>query len=119
MEKIKVLTDQCIGCGACVGIDPEHFDFNEDGLSHVISEENLESEALKDAIDSCPVGIISLEESAEEFDSEKNLEECAENHDAESTMGKNEPEDETDSSNMEDIETPSKIKKEDVVDEEI
>ena len=119
MKKIKVLTDQCIGCGACVGIDPEHFDFNEDGLSHVISEENLESEALKDAIDSCPVGIISLEESAEEFDSEKNLEECAENHDAESTMGKNEPEDETDSSNMEDIETPSKIKKEDVVDEEI
>ena len=106
MEKIKVLTDQCIGCGACVGIDPEHFDFNEDGLSHVISEENLESEALKDAIDSCPVGIISLEESTEEFNSENALEE-------------NVLEDETDSSELEDIETPSTIKNEDVVDEEI
>ena len=106
MEKIKVLTDQCIGCGACVGIDPEHFDFNEDGLSHVISEENLESEALKDAIDSCPVGIISLEESTEEFNSENALEE-------------NVPEDETDESEFEDIETPSTIKNEDVVDEEI
>ena len=106
MEKIKVLTDQCIGCGACVGIDPEHFDFNEDGLSHVISEENLESEALKDAIDSCPVGIISLEESTEEFNSENALEE-------------NVPEDETDESEFEDIETPSTIKNEDVVSEEI
>lgn len=106
MEKIKVLTDQCIGCGACVGIDPEHFDFNEDGLSHVISEENLESEALKDAIDSCPVGIISLEESTEEFNSENAFEE-------------NELEDETDESELEDIETPSTIKNEDVVDEEI
>ena len=106
MEKIKVLTDQCIGCGACVGIDPEHFDFNEDGLSHVISEENLESEALKDAIDSCPVGIISLEESTEEFNSENALEE-------------NELEDATDLSESEDIETPSTIKNEDVVDEEI
>lgn len=106
MEKIKVLTDQCIGCGACVGIDPEHFDFNEDGLSHVISEENLESEALKDAIDSCPVGIISLEESTEEFNSENALEE-------------NVLEDETDSSELEDIETSSTIKNEDVVDEEI
>ena len=106
MEKIKVLTEQCIGCGACVGIDPEHFDFNEDGLSHVISEENLESEALKDAIDSCPVGIISLEESTEEFNSENALEE-------------NVPEDETDESEFEDIETPSTIKNEDVVDEEI
>ena len=77
MEKIKVLTDQCIGCGACVGIDPEHFDFNEDGLSHVISEENLESEALKDAIDSCPVGIISLEENELEGESDESKPEDA------------------------------------------
>ena len=89
MKKITVLTDQCIGCGACVGVDPEHFGFNEGGLSHVISEENLESEALKDAIDSCPVGIISLEENTEEFNSENSLEE-------------NELEDESDESEPED-----------------
>ena len=75
MKKIKVLTDQCIGCGACVGIDPEHFDFNEDGLSHVISEENVDSEALKEAIESCPVGIISLEETNEDIPIENQDEE--------------------------------------------
>ncbi len=63
MKKIEVLTDDCIGCGACVGIDPEHFEFNIDGYSIVKSEENLDSEALIDAIEACPIGIISFTKS--------------------------------------------------------
>ena len=66
MKKLIVNTEGCIGCGACVGIDPEHFDFNEEGLSHVISEENLDSSAIQDAIAACPVQVISLEEVQEE-----------------------------------------------------
>ena len=62
MKKIKVLTENCIGCGACVGIDPEHFTFNDEGYSIPKSNENLDSEALMNAIESCPVGIISFEE---------------------------------------------------------
>ena len=71
MKKITVLTDQCIGCGACVGVDPEHFGFNEDGFSHVISEENLESKNLQEAIDACPIGIISVEETSVETSQEE------------------------------------------------
>ena len=59
MEKIKVNEEQCIGCGACVAIDSEHFDFNDNGLSSVISNENLESANLQSAIESCPTGAIS------------------------------------------------------------
>ncbi len=62
MKKIKVLTENCIGCGACVGIDPEHFTFNDEGYSIPKSNDNLDSEALMNAIESCPVGIISFEE---------------------------------------------------------
>ncbi len=62
MEKIYVNKDACIGCGACVAIDPEHFDFDDDGLSHAISNDNIESEDLKSAISSCPVGAISVSE---------------------------------------------------------
>ena len=58
MEKIKVNEEQCIGCGACVAIDSEHFDFNDNGLSSVISNENLESANLQSAIESCPTGAI-------------------------------------------------------------
>ena len=63
--KQVVVHDGCIGCGACQGNDPEHFEITDEGLSQVISQENLESEALKSAIDSCPVGVISLEEKEE------------------------------------------------------
>lgn len=62
MKKIKVDTDNCIGCGACVGIDPKHFAFNDEGYSTPISNEDLDSEALMNAIEACPVGIISFEE---------------------------------------------------------
>ena len=62
MKKIIVDDEKCIGCGACVAIDSEHFDFNEDGLSETISQENLESENLQNAISSCPVNAIKITE---------------------------------------------------------
>lgn len=62
MKKI-VVDEKCIGCGACIAIDPSHFDFdNELGTSKVISQENIEEESVKEAIDACPVGAISIME---------------------------------------------------------
>ena len=57
---LKVNQEACIGCGACVALDPEHFAFNDEGLSTPISQENLESETLHNAMDSCPTGAISF-----------------------------------------------------------
>lgn len=65
MKKIILKTESCIGCGACVAVDSEHFEFSDEGFSFVKSQENLESPALSDAIDACPVAIISLEENNE------------------------------------------------------
>lgn len=62
MNKIYVDESKCIGCGACVGNDPEHFDFGDNGKSVVISQENLESDALHMAIDCCPTSAISMVE---------------------------------------------------------
>ena len=53
---IKVDETKCIGCGACVSIAPENFDFNEAGLSKVVKDET--NETVKQAIDACPVGAI-------------------------------------------------------------
>lgn len=74
MKKIIVNTDGCIGCGACVAIDPDHFDFNDDGLSVVTNQDNLESEELLNAIESCPVAVITVEEVAEDKNSNANTE---------------------------------------------
>ena len=54
---IKV-NETCIGCGACVAMDPEHFDFNE-GVSVAISQEVTDS--VREAADSCPVSAIEVE----------------------------------------------------------
>ena len=56
---IKVDETKCIGCGACVAIDSEHFDFDENCLSKVISQDMTNFSA--DVVDSCPVGAISVE----------------------------------------------------------
>lgn len=58
MKKIIVDKEKCIGCGACIAIDPTHFDFSDEGYSEVINNENLDSEELKNAIDSCPTNAI-------------------------------------------------------------
>ncbi len=59
MKKLSVNKEACIGCGMCVAIDADHFEFGEDGLSSVISQENIESENVLNAISSCPTGAIS------------------------------------------------------------
>jgi len=67
---IKVDESKCIGCGACVAIDPEHFDFNENGLSSVVSQDT--TNLSPDIVDSCPVGAISVtEEKTEESSTEE------------------------------------------------
>ena len=59
MKKLEVNKEACIGCGACVAIDAEHFNFGDDGLSEVISNDNIESENAQNAISSCPTNAIS------------------------------------------------------------
>ena len=40
MKKIEINKDICLGCGACCGIDEEHFEFGEDGFPEVKTTEN-------------------------------------------------------------------------------
>ena len=65
--QVIVKEESCIGCGACVSVYPENFDFNgETGLSNAISSDN----ATPEMAEVCPVGAISLEGGAEETPAE-------------------------------------------------
>ena len=84
MKKLSVNSVKCIGCGACVGLDPEHFDFSDAGLSEAISQENLESEELQTAVEGCPTAAIELKEeegqakeNVTEFQAQESVEEAA------------------------------------------
>ncbi len=68
MKKIVINKNQCLCCGSCVGLDNEHFDFVDDRFPEVISNENLESNDLNNAICACPteaISIVEVEENAE------------------------------------------------------
>jgi len=60
MKNLKV-NENCIGCGMCVAIDPEHFEI-VDGLSQATNNDNLDSTDLKNAMDSCPTAAIEISE---------------------------------------------------------
>ncbi len=66
MEKLKVDQSKCIGCGACVGVAPTYFDFNDNGLSEAIKQDELENEEVHQAIEMCPVNAITKEEVEEQ-----------------------------------------------------
>ena len=54
--KLYVDQDLCISCGACVGICPEVYDWNDDEKAEVIVDEipeDLEEEA-KEGQEACP-----------------------------------------------------------------
>ena len=72
--RIEINQANCIACMACYSLDPTHFepdDTNEkskvvggktaDNLSLGIFEDD-EIDTVQEAVDSCPVSVISLEE---------------------------------------------------------
>ena len=58
--KVKINEEECIGCGACVSLCPEVFDFNDEGYATAKKEEISEelSQKVIDALESCPVDAI-------------------------------------------------------------
>lgn len=69
MEKVKVNQDLCIGCGACVALANEVFDFNDDGLAETNNENNILNkmndelkDEVMDALEGCPTSAIYKED---------------------------------------------------------
>ena len=62
IKKVVINKDKCLGCGMCVGIESDVFDFDDDGLAKVnndnINDDNKEN--VNNAIDSCPVAAIEV-----------------------------------------------------------
>ncbi len=62
MKKLEVDQNKCIGCGMCAGMDPDHFEIDDSGLSTVINQDNIENETISQVIEGCPTGAITIEE---------------------------------------------------------
>ena len=64
MEKVKVDSERCLRCGACIACAPNNFDYGDDGESVVINEEVTEE--TRQAVYMCPVCAIEIVEEEEE-----------------------------------------------------
>ncbi|NPA75490.1 MAG: ferredoxin [Euryarchaeota archaeon] len=64
--KVTVDIDACIGDGICASLCPDVFELDDEGKSVVIAGKEIIGDDLYDcvqeAVDSCPVSCITLEE---------------------------------------------------------
>ncbi len=65
--KAKV-NENCIGCGSCIAMCEEVFEFNDNGFAEAKDKEltDEEKEMVNNIIFMCPVEAISVEEEKEE-----------------------------------------------------
>ncbi|MEM0476147.1 MAG: ferredoxin [Candidatus Aenigmatarchaeota archaeon] len=65
MVKIRIsVNEKCIGCGACIAIAPEIFEFDEDGFSKPKITETEDEKLIRkarEAEEKCPVKAINIE----------------------------------------------------------
>lgn len=61
-KKAIVDKNKCIGCGTCVALAPKSFKMDDDGKSVALDPAGDDETTIQNAVDSCPVGAISLKE---------------------------------------------------------
>jgi ferredoxin len=59
LQKKPLVSNACIGCGACVAISGDVFTLNDDGYSIVLDLPSYEGKDVDDSIIACPVSAIS------------------------------------------------------------
>lgn len=62
-QKVVVDPDKCIGCSTCTLVDPDTFVLNETDYKAIVKKQPASiTPVVQNAVDSCPVGAISLEQ---------------------------------------------------------
>ncbi|MEX5716848.1 ferredoxin [Geodermatophilus maliterrae] len=53
--------ERCVGSGQCELLAPEVFEVDDDGAVRVLQPEPDDDAAVRDAVQQCPTGALSLE----------------------------------------------------------
>jgi ferredoxin len=62
-KKVVIDADECVACGTCVEICPDVFQMDDgDDAARVTKETGGPEDQIQEAIDSCPVQCIRLED---------------------------------------------------------
>jgi ferredoxin len=61
-EKKLYIGEECTGCGTCMAMHPEIFEFNDEGKAKVKDDAELEGVDLDELAQICPMGAIKIRE---------------------------------------------------------
>ena len=64
MVKVSI-TDECIGCGACVAVAPDIFEMDSSTMKSLVKKQPTTPDEVslsRDAVDACPVDAIKITE---------------------------------------------------------
>ncbi|MCD6239544.1 MAG: ferredoxin [Thermotogae bacterium] len=63
MAKVKIDEDACIGCGVCENLCPEVFKLDTETMKAKVQVDDCDPNGCaRDAVESCPVSAITIEE---------------------------------------------------------
>ena len=63
MSKIIIDQNKCIGCNTCPLMDPETFEMDTSTYKAKVKKQpEVITDAVKSAVEACPVGAITIEE---------------------------------------------------------
>jgi ferredoxin len=57
-KKSLKVNDECTGCGTCVSMYPEIFEFGDDGKAKVKEDADFDGEDVEEIKEMCPVSAI-------------------------------------------------------------
>jgi ferredoxin len=66
MAKILVDRDICYGAGECVKVAPQAFELDDEGFVSLLDPDSVGAELLRQAVQKCPSGALSLEDDEDE-----------------------------------------------------
>jgi ferredoxin len=60
--KLSIDEDLCTGCGICEEMCPEVFQLDDEGVSHIISDDECEEHDVYEIAEECPSESIIIKE---------------------------------------------------------
>ncbi len=64
MAKVIINENACVGCGLCIQLSPEAFEYGDDGIAKIKDQDFIQDGGydFRDIVDNCPVEAMTIKD---------------------------------------------------------